>query len=56
MTSTFLEHGALEVVDEDLLQILPGVDGVFLEAFKPGEWCGLQCHREIDDLGGAGAA
>jgi hypothetical protein len=43
------KHGALEVVDEDLLQILPGVDGVFLKAFKPGEWCGLQCYWEVYD-------
>jgi hypothetical protein len=42
MMSTCMEHGALEVVDEGLLLVLPGVDGVWLEAFEPGEQCGLQ--------------
>jgi hypothetical protein len=36
------DHGSLEVVDEDLLEILPRVDGVWLEAFKPREGCELQ--------------
>jgi hypothetical protein len=40
MMITCSEYGALEVVDEDL-HILLGVDGVFLEAFELGEWCGL---------------
>jgi hypothetical protein len=30
-------HGSLEVVDEGSLEVLPGVDGVWLEAFKPSE-------------------
>jgi hypothetical protein len=37
--STCSKHGALEVVDENPLQVLLGVDGVWLEAFKSGEWC-----------------
>jgi hypothetical protein len=37
MVSTYSKHGDLEVVDEDPLQVLPGVDGVWLEAFEPGE-------------------
>jgi hypothetical protein len=36
MASTCPEHGALEVVGEDL-QILLGVDGVGLEHLKLGE-------------------
>jgi hypothetical protein len=39
MASSCSKHGALEVVDKDPLQVFPGVDGVWLEAFKPGEWC-----------------
>jgi hypothetical protein len=38
MASTCSKHGALEVVDKNPLQVLPGVDGVWLEALKPGEW------------------
>jgi hypothetical protein len=34
--------GSLEVVDEGLLEVLPGVDGVWLEALKPSKGCGLQ--------------
>jgi hypothetical protein len=39
MTSTFSKHEALEVVNEDPLQVLPGVDGICLEAFEPGDRC-----------------
>jgi hypothetical protein len=56
MASTCSEHGALEVVDEDLLRILSRVNGVELEAFEPGEWCRFQSHRKIDDLSRVGAA
>jgi hypothetical protein len=56
MASTCVEHGALEVVDEGFLQVLPGVDGVWLEGFMVGERCGFQCHREVDNLGHIGAA
>jgi hypothetical protein len=51
MTSTCKEHGALEVVDDSFLQVLQVVDGVWLEAFEPGERCGFQCHPEVDKLG-----
>jgi hypothetical protein len=50
MASTCAEHGALEVVDGGFLQVLPGVDGVWLEPFELGEWCGFQCHREVHNL------
>jgi hypothetical protein len=33
--STCTEHGALEVIDEGFLQVLLGVDGVWLKAFEP---------------------
>jgi hypothetical protein len=46
----------LEVVDENLLQILLGVNGVFVETLELGEWCRLQCHQEVNNLGGVGAA
>jgi hypothetical protein len=51
MTSTCTSDRSLEVVDEDLLEALPGVDGVAAEALQPGEWCGVQSHRKVDDLG-----
>jgi hypothetical protein len=44
------DHGSLEVVDEGLLEVLPWVDGVWLEAFKPREGCELQSHREVESF------
>jgi hypothetical protein len=46
----------LEVVDENLLEAFPGVDGVIGEAFQPGQRCRLQSHRKVDDFGSVGAA
>jgi hypothetical protein len=46
----------LEVVDEDLLEPLPGVDRVVAEALQPCERCGVQSNREVDDLGDVGAS
>jgi hypothetical protein len=37
MASAHPDHGSLEVVDEGPLEVLPRVDGVWLEAFKPRE-------------------
>jgi hypothetical protein len=51
MASTYPCDGPFEVVEEDLLQVVPGVDGVWLEALQPCEWGGLQGHWEVDDLG-----
>jgi hypothetical protein len=45
-----------EVFDEDPLQVFPGVDGVWLEAFEPGKWCEFQDHGKVYGLGGVGAA
>jgi hypothetical protein len=45
----------LEVVDEGSLEVLPGVDGVWLEAFKPSEGCGLQSYPEVESFGGVGS-
>jgi hypothetical protein len=56
MTSTCAEHGCLEVVDEGFLQVLPGIDGIWLEAFEPGERCRFQRHQEVHNLGHLGAA
>jgi hypothetical protein len=39
VTSTCTSDRSLEVVDEDLLETLPGVDGVAAEALQPGERC-----------------
>jgi hypothetical protein len=44
----------LEVVDENLLEALPGVDGVVGEAFQPGQRCRLQSHRKVDNINGSG--
>jgi hypothetical protein len=46
----------LEVVDENLPEALPGVDGVVGEAFQPGQRCRLQSYRKVDDFGSVGAA
>jgi hypothetical protein len=46
----------LEIVDEDLLEPLPGVDRVVAEALQPHEWCRVQSHQEVDDLGDVGAS
>jgi DNA uptake protein ComE-like DNA-binding protein len=45
----------LEVVDEDLLEPLPGVDRVVAEALQPRERRRVQSYREVDDLGDVGA-
>jgi hypothetical protein len=41
MVSARPDHGASKVVDEGPLEVLPQVDGVWLETFKPREGCGL---------------
>jgi hypothetical protein len=55
MTSTCARDRPLEVVDEDLLEPLPGVDRVVAEALQPHERRGVQSHREVDNLGDVGA-
>jgi hypothetical protein len=37
VTTTCMSDHSLEVVDEDLLESLPGVDGVAAETLQPGE-------------------
>jgi hypothetical protein len=49
------DHGSLEVVDEGPLEVLPGVNGVWLEAFQPSEWCGLQSYWEVESFGRVGS-
>jgi hypothetical protein len=56
MASACFDHGSLEVVDEGPLEILPGVDGVWFEAFKSCEGCGFQGYQEVECLGGVGSA
>jgi hypothetical protein len=52
MTSTYSDHGSLEVVDEGCLDVLPRVDGVWFKAFEPSEGCGFQGYWEVEYLGG----
>jgi hypothetical protein len=49
--STCTSDRSLEVVDEDLLELFPGVDGVVVKALQPGERRRVQSHREVDDFG-----
>jgi len=45
-------HGTLEVVDEDGLEIISGVDGLGLQVLQPRKRCRLQYHQEVEYLGG----
>jgi hypothetical protein len=56
MTSTCASDHPLEVVDEDFLKPLLGVDRVVAEALQPCEQCRVQSHRKVNDLGGVGAS
>jgi hypothetical protein len=51
MTSTCTSNRSLEVVDEDPLEALSGVDRVVAEALQPSERRWVQSHREVDDFG-----
>jgi hypothetical protein len=55
MTGTCTGDRALEVVDEDFLEPLPGVDQVVAKALQPCERRRVEGHREVDDLGDVGA-
>jgi hypothetical protein len=55
MTSTFSDHGSLEVVNEGLLEVLLGVNGVRFKAFKPSEGHGFQGYQEVECLDGVGS-
>jgi hypothetical protein len=55
VTSACSDHGSLEVVDEVPLEILLGVDGVWLEAFKPSEGHEFQIYQEVECFGGVGS-
>jgi hypothetical protein len=55
MMSTCAGDHPLEVVDEDFLEPLPGVNRVIAEALQPCERCRVQSHRKVDDLGRIGA-
>jgi hypothetical protein len=56
MTSTCAGDRPLEVVDENFLEPLLGVDRVVPEALQPCERRRVQSHREVDDLGDVGAS
>jgi hypothetical protein len=56
MMNTCAGDRPLEVIDEDFLEPLPGVDRVVAEALQPCERCRVQSHWEVDDLGGVGAS
>jgi hypothetical protein len=53
--STCASDRPLEVVDEDLLEPLLGVNRVVAEALQPRERRRVQSHQEVDDLGDVGA-
>jgi hypothetical protein len=55
MASACSDQGSLEVIDEVQLEVLPGVDGVWLEAFKSSEGCGFQSYQEVESFGGVGS-
>jgi hypothetical protein len=55
VASACCDHGSLKVVDECPLEVLIGVDGVWLEAFKPSERCGYQSYQEVECFGGVGS-
>jgi hypothetical protein len=38
MMSSCSDHGSLEVVDEGLLEVLPGVDGIWLPESRVPWW------------------
>jgi hypothetical protein len=50
MVSARPDHGFLEVINEGPLEVLPRVDGVWLEAFKPCEGHELQSHWEVESF------
>jgi hypothetical protein len=51
VSSTCTGNRSLEIIDEDLLKLFPGVDGVAAEALQPSERRGIQSHREVDYFG-----
>jgi hypothetical protein len=55
VASACSDHRSLEVVDEGPLEVLLGVDGVWLEAFKPSEGRGIQSYREVESFGRIGS-
>jgi hypothetical protein len=55
MASACCDHGSVQVVDEGLLEVLPGVDGVWLEAFKPSDGRGFQSYQKVECCGGVGS-
>jgi hypothetical protein len=55
MVSAHSDHGSLEVIDEGPLEVLPRVNGVWLETFKPCEGCGLQSYWKVESFGGVGS-
>jgi hypothetical protein len=55
VSGSCMGYRPLEVVDENLLEALPGVDGVVGEAFQPSQRCRLQSHQKVDDFGSVGA-
>jgi hypothetical protein len=51
VSSTCTGDRSLEIIDEDLLKLFSGVDGVAAEALQSSERCRIQSHREVDDFG-----
>jgi hypothetical protein len=55
VASACSDHGSLEIVNEGPLEVLPGVDGVWFEAFEPSEGRGFQVHQKVECLGRVGS-
>jgi hypothetical protein len=55
VSSTCSGNRPLEVVDENLLEAFPRVDGVVGKALQLGQQHRLQSHQEVDDFGGVRA-
>jgi hypothetical protein len=55
VTSTCASDRSLEVTDDDILELFPGVDRVFAETLQPRERRRVQSHREVDDPSDVGA-
>jgi hypothetical protein len=49
--STRSAHGACEVADELLLQLVPLVDRVLVQRLEPCEWGLIQAEGEVEALG-----
>ena len=52
MVSSWTMDVALEIVNEEFLQVFPRVDRVMPQTLEPCEGSGFQSHREVYDFSG----